>query len=103
MTTEPFATLTSRLLLGVLILATLVAWSPRHWPVALLHFGLFALGLVWILWNAAHPQAGSWRGLAILAPMAFAGIWGAVQLLLGTTVYAFATTRSLLYWSANAT
>ncbi|HEY3836262.1 MAG TPA: O-antigen ligase family protein [Bryobacteraceae bacterium] len=87
-------------LLLVLIAAAVVAWSPRYWPVALLHVGIFALGIAWVVWNLLSGCAGRWSPLFI--PMFVAGLWGSLQILAGATVYPFLTSRALLYWSANA-
>ncbi len=101
---DQFPAVGANLLLLVLMASVTVAWSPRYWPVALLHTGIFSLGILWLVLHAARPRADLWSKLhlPILAPMGLIGIWGAVQLALGTSVYGFATTRALLYWSANA-
>jgi hypothetical protein len=93
------ATWIARILLIVLIAATVVAWSPRYWPVALLHVGLFAAALAWVASEIFHavPPLRSW----LFLPAMVVGSWGAVQLGIGTTVYGFATLKALLYWSAN--
>jgi O-antigen ligase len=90
----------AKLLLIILIAAAVVAWSPRYWPVALLHVGAFGLGILWLGWNLAHSCTWKWDRLFL--PMSIAGVWGALQLASGTTVYPFPTSRALLYWSANA-
>ena len=88
-------------LAGLLMISVLVAWSPRYWPVALLHTGLFSLGAVWIARNKLQLER-SWRTGLIAGAMLLAGVWGLVQLALGTSVYRFQTIHATLYWSANA-
>jgi O-antigen ligase len=90
----------ANVLLAVLIAAVTVAWSPRYWPVAILHTGIFAVAIAWLVWNAIGPRRAVWS--RIFVPAGVIGIWGAVQLTLGTSVYGFETSRALLYWSANA-
>lgn len=90
-------------MLAVLMAAVIVCWSPRYWPVTLLHAGIFALGLAWIgqqvlLGTSAIPV----RWSLLFVPMAIAALWGLVQLAAGTSVYRFQTSRSVLYWGANA-
>ena len=97
---DPFPAVGANLLLVVLMLAVVVAWSPRYWPVTALHVGVFALGIAWLARRAMNPRPA--LRSRIFIPMAIVGVWGAVQLTLGTTVYGFETTRALLYWSANA-
>ena len=97
---QSFPGFRANLLLAVLMAAATVAWSPRYWPVAALHSGVFALGIAWLARHAASPQPVVWSRLFI--PMSIVGGWGAVQLALGTSVYDFDTSRALLYWFSNA-
>jgi O-antigen ligase len=101
---ERFPAVCAKLLLALLMAAITVAWSPRYWPVTLLHTGIFALGLAWVAVHAAGSQPVQWnsRWTRLFIPMFAAGVWGLLQLLLGTSVYRFQTSRALLYWSANA-
>jgi O-antigen ligase len=87
-------------LLAVLMAGVAVAWSPRYWPVAMLHTGIFVLGLAWISLHATRPFPIRWDRLFV--PMAVVGLWGLLQLALGASAYRFQTSRALLYWSANA-
>ncbi len=95
-----FQAVGAKLLLVVLMAAAVVAWSPRYWPVALLHTSVFALGLAWLVANVARPAPGRWSPL--FPPVFAAGVWGLLQLACGASVYRFPTSRATLYWSANA-
>lgn len=94
-----FTAICAGLLLAVLMASVVVAWSPRYWPVTLLDSGIFALGICWLVRNVISPAPVRWSRLFI--PMFLAGMWGVVQLALGTSVYRFYTLRALLYWLAN--
>jgi O-antigen ligase len=102
--TERFPAVCANVLLALLMAGTTVAWSPRYWPVTLLHAGIFALGLAWVAIHATRSQPIQWnrRWTRLFIAMFAAGIWGLLQLLLGTSVYGFQTSRALLYWAANA-
>jgi len=92
----------ANLLLLVLMASVAMAWSPRYWPVALLHTGIFALGSAWLIAPKRRSINWSLPTVAIAGLAALIGIWGAFQLLAGTSVYRFQTIRAWLYWSANA-
>jgi O-antigen ligase len=87
-------------LLAVLATAILVAWSPRYWPVTLLHASLYLLALAWLARNLTTHQTILHTPLFL--PMAFAAFWGLLQLALNASVYRFQTIRAVLYWSGNA-
>jgi O-antigen ligase len=97
---EGFLAVCAGALLVVLIAAVLVAWSPRYWPVTILHAGIFALGIAWLIANVIRPMPVRWNILFL--PMFVAGVWGLFQLAIGASVYRFETSRALLYWLANA-
>jgi O-antigen ligase len=94
----------SRILAGalfvVLTAALLVAWSPRYWPVTILHCGVFAIAIAWLLMHVFRPAPIRWSLLFI--PAAAAGLWGVLQLSVGNTVYRFETSKASLYWLSNA-
>lgn len=94
----------ANLLLLVLMASVVVAWSPRYWPVALLHGSVFSLGSAWLVRNASQRRPIEWSPwtAGIVGGIGVVGSWGAVQLVVGTSVYRFQTMRALLYWAANA-
>jgi O-antigen ligase len=94
----------SRVLAGALFIvltaALLVAWAPRYWPVTILHCGIFAIAIAWLLVRVVRPAPIRWSMLFI--PATLSGLWGLLQTGAGTTVYGFETSKASLYWLSNA-
>lgn len=82
-------------LVASFVFAILTLWVPAYWPVSvfeLLVFGLTASVLV-------QQRHRFWLGSYPLYIFLFAVGWGILQCLLGSTVYLFATEKSLLRWT----
>ncbi len=84
-------------LMAVLIIATLTAWTPQYWGATVIHAGLFGLGAVWAAISAVR-QRMQWISTWLYVPLVAVAIWGPLQLVLGTTVYRFATAQASLHW-----
>lgn len=87
-------------ILGILFAAgILTLWVPALWPAAALQSALLTL---FLLFTAASAVAGArWRWPAVLAPLALAPVWIAVQLLAGWTLDPWATQGKLVEWCAT--
>ena len=76
----------------------LMAWAPQHFAWYLFEALIFSLFILWtITWSMGKLQARwSWLFLPLLAIVG----WGALQVHLGWSVYAFATEADTIRWGA---
>lgn len=75
--------------------AILTLWVPAYWPVSIFETLVFTLATAVLI----HGR-NEWRSPSYpLFVFVFAVGWGILQIVLGETVYAFATERSLLRWT----
>jgi hypothetical protein len=85
-----------RVLLAILFFfAILTLWVPALWPVAVFEAGIFSLAAAALLRARRDPPRFSWP----LVPLAFAVLWGLVQLFTGRTVYVFDTRNATVQWT----
>jgi O-antigen ligase len=91
--------LLSLLLAAILMLGILFAWPHGIWAISILQVGLFALGIAVAVLAFVNPsQLPTLPPLSVLLPLVVVALWAPLQLLLGTTVYAFPTWLATLYW-----
>ncbi|MGA2119719.1 MAG: O-antigen ligase family protein [Bryobacteraceae bacterium] len=81
------------ILAALFAFAILTSWVPGLWPVTIFQVGIFALCAL-CLWR--HPPR---RFPYPALPLAAAVLWGAVQLSLSLTAYAFDTRTAILHWA----
>ena len=76
--------------------AILTLWVPRYWPVSVFETSIFLLA-AFVLVLGRHEMRAPGFPFYVFA---VAVVWGIFQSASGTTVYEFATERSLLRWTA---
>lgn len=75
--------------------AILTLWVPEYWPVSLFESAVYALAAAVLILGRKEWVFPRYPLYVFL----FAVGWGILQCVLGKTVYAFATERSLLRWT----
>jgi O-Antigen ligase len=81
-------------LIAALFLATLTLWVPAYWPVAAFEMGVYLFAGAAIVLGK-QPAQGAAYPLVVLSSVA---LWGALQLLTGSSVNRFVTERAILQW-----
>jgi len=82
----------------LLFYGVLSIWVRQRWAASLLQCGIFLAAAVWIVLRLRRPS--EIRFSLLLAPLAFAPLWGLLQLALGTTVYRYETWEAVVFWFA---
>jgi hypothetical protein len=95
-TENPVRTSLGAALALLLAFGILTLWVDRQWAVSAVQVGIFALTAVWLAGVALSRF--ELRVHVLLVPLAGAAILGCVQLILGTTIYRWATEVAVLDW-----
>ncbi len=95
----------SAVYLAVVLAATVsVMFLSAKWATSVPEVSCFVLAAVWgIGFIISSIRGGSLKPVfsVALAPLAGVVLWALLQLLLGTTVYAWPTRMAALYWAGN--
>ena len=87
-------------LLAIIVFAVMTSWVQAVWPTAVPEAAVFTVAAAWALVGISGRVKIQYS--PILIPLALIVIWGALQIALGTSAYAFATKFGILYWACNA-
>ena len=91
--------LSAAVIFVTIAVSVLVVWVRAKWTTSIPEVSLCSLAAVWsllFLGGRRRPRVS-----AALIPVAGVILWAGFQLLIGSSIYAWQTRMSILYWSAN--
>ena len=87
-------------LFTVTVATLTVMWVPAFWATALAEVASFSLAAGWLVCYMRNREGLQWP--VVLIPLVAAALWPVLQIAVGTTIYRWPTSVSMLYWASGA-